>query len=109
VGNPVQSGGGNFATGSFAGVASTIERHGIKKYADHNKYNEWEFIYDYAKDVAKASGLAVNGAAANGNSPTANGLPNAFGNTPGQTPVNGVNANGANAVVPAPVTPPATN
>ena len=72
--------GGNFATGSFAGVASTLERHGIKKYADRNKYNEWEFIYDYSKDVAKASGLAVNTNGANTNSPGANGQ-NPFGNS----------------------------
>jgi len=78
-----QSAGGNFATGSFAGVASTLERRGIKKYADFSKYNEWEFIYDYSKDVAKASGLAVNTNGANTNSPTVNPA-NPFG-----APVNG--------------------
>jgi hypothetical protein len=81
IGSPTQA--GNFATGSFAGVASTVKRTGIKKYADYSKYNEWEFIYDYSKDVAKASGLAVNTAGANTNSLPQNGLQN---NTP-TTPV----------------------
>jgi hypothetical protein len=54
------SGAGQVLAGSFAGVASTAESPSIKIYNDHQKYNEWEFIYDYSKDVAKAAGLAVN-------------------------------------------------
>ena len=36
--------------GGIAGVASTVERSGIKIYNDRSKYNEWEFIYDFGKD-----------------------------------------------------------
>ncbi len=36
--------------GGIAGVASTVERTGIKIYNDRSKYNEWEFIYDFGKD-----------------------------------------------------------
>jgi hypothetical protein len=99
--------GGNFATGSFAGVASTVKRTGIKKYADYSKYNEWEFIYDYSKDVAKASGLPVNGATgANGNSLPLNGAQSPFGNTPGTpTPV----TNTPNPVNPTPTPSPTPN
>ena len=89
IGSPTQA--GNFATGSFAGVASTVQRKGIKKYADYSKYNEWEFIYDYSKDVAKASGLAVNTGGANTNSLPQNGLQNPLGNSQNNsstTPVN---------------------
>ncbi len=56
---------GQVLAGSFAGVASTSESPSIKIYNDHQKYNEWEFIYDYSKDVAKAAGLAVNASGAN--------------------------------------------
>jgi hypothetical protein len=97
---------GNFATGSFAGVASTVKRKGIKKYADYSKYNEWEFIYDYSKDVAKASGLPVNGATgANGNSLPLNGAQSAFGNTQGTT----TPATNASPVNSTPTPSPASN
>jgi type II secretory pathway pseudopilin PulG len=43
-------GGTAIAAGSIAGVASKIEKHSIKVYNEHQKYNEWEFIYDFAKD-----------------------------------------------------------
>jgi hypothetical protein len=101
------SGAGNFATGSFAGVASTVKRRGIKKYADYSKYNEWEFIYDYSKDVAKASGLPVNGAAgANGNSLPLNGTQSPFGSTQGNNSTNSTNGSsgsiGSTSPTPAP-------
>ncbi len=68
IGTPAGgSGAGQVLAGSFAGVASTAERPAIKIYNDHQKYNEWEFIYDYSKDIAKAAGLAVP---QNGQSPT---------------------------------------
>jgi hypothetical protein len=60
AGTPVSSqasGSGGFVVGSFAGVASTVKRPSIKIYNDHQKYNEWEFIYDYAKEAAAAAGL----------------------------------------------------
>lgn len=52
------AGGMQIATGSIAGVASKVERRGIKVYKDRNKYNEWEFIYDFSKDRTGAGQLA---------------------------------------------------
>jgi hypothetical protein len=52
---------GGFVTGSFAGVASTVKRPSIKIYNDHQKYNEWEFIFDYGKEALAAAGIQVNG------------------------------------------------
>jgi hypothetical protein len=40
----------------IAGVASTLERTGIKIYNDKVKYNEWEFIYDLTKDTKGMAG-----------------------------------------------------
>ena len=45
----------------LAGVASTVERKGIKVYNEKVKYNEWEFIYDLTKDTkgtATTTGIA---------------------------------------------------
>ena len=55
---PMAAGGSPIAAGSIAGVASKVERRGIKIYNDHNKYNEWEFIYDFSKDRTGAGQLA---------------------------------------------------
>ena len=44
--------------GGIAGVASTIEKTGIKIYNDRSKYNEWEFIYDFGKDRTGMGQLA---------------------------------------------------
>ena len=52
-------GGAQISAGSIAGVASKVERRGIKIYNDHNKYNEWEFIYDFSKDRTGAGQLAT--------------------------------------------------
>ena len=38
------------AAGSIAGVATTVEEEGVMVYNDRSKYNEWEFIYDFAKE-----------------------------------------------------------
>lgn len=52
----------SIATGSIAGVASKVEKHSIKVYNEREKYNEWEFIYDYAKDrgIGQQSGQLGN-------------------------------------------------
>jgi hypothetical protein len=42
--------------GGIAGVASTVERKGIKIYYEKSKYNEWEFIYDLTKDTKGMAG-----------------------------------------------------
>jgi len=36
--------------GGIAGIASTVERTGIKIYKEMEKYNEWEFLYDLTQD-----------------------------------------------------------
>ena len=36
--------------GGIAGVASTLERGGIKVYNEKDKYNEWEFLFDLTQD-----------------------------------------------------------
>jgi len=41
-------------TPGIAGVASKVEKHSIKVYNEHDKYNLWEFIYDYTKDLTGA-------------------------------------------------------
>jgi type II secretory pathway pseudopilin PulG len=51
-------GGSSIAAGSIAGVASKVEKHSIKVYNERQKYNEWEFIYDFSKDRTGAGQLA---------------------------------------------------
>jgi hypothetical protein len=41
--------GGQVIGGGIAGVASTGEGEGVKKYNDRTIYQEWEFIFDPAK------------------------------------------------------------
>ncbi|MBM3758720.1 MAG: hypothetical protein FJW36_00575 [Acidobacteria bacterium] len=43
-------GGGQFGAGGIAGVASKHEGKGIKLVNDRERIEEWEFIYDPAKD-----------------------------------------------------------
>jgi hypothetical protein len=57
--------------GGIAGVASTLERGGIKVYNEKEKYNEWEFLYDITQDK---TGLGQAGAT---------------GQQPGQNPATG--------------------
>lgn len=45
--------------GGIAGVASKSDQEGIKRFDDHSKYSEWEFVYDLKKD--KRFGGAVPG------------------------------------------------
>jgi type II secretory pathway pseudopilin PulG len=52
------AGGSSIAVGSIAGVASKVEKHSIKVYNEHQKYNEWEFIYDFAKDRTMVGQMA---------------------------------------------------
>lgn len=44
--------------GGIAGVASKVEKQSIKVYNDHDRYNEWEFIYDFAQDRTGAGRMA---------------------------------------------------
>jgi hypothetical protein len=98
-------GSGGFATGSFAGVASTVKRPSIKIYNDHQKYNEWEFIYDYGKEAAAAAGLQPGGANPLQNQNGQNGL-NGPGQTPGQQQSqNPFSSGSATSPSPQPTTP----
>lgn len=79
---------GQIVGGGIAGVASTVERQGIKVYHEKNKYNEWEFLYDYAQEAGAAQ---VRGAVPGGANPAAPGVNSggisgnaAFGNLPQQ-------------------------
>jgi len=58
------TGGQQITAGAIAGVASKVEKPSIKIYNDRDKYNEWEFIYDFAKDRTGAGRMA--GAMGNG-------------------------------------------
>jgi hypothetical protein len=51
---PAANGGnGQFGGGGIAGVASKHEGRGIKIVNDRERIEEWEFIYDYAKDTGR--------------------------------------------------------
>ena len=49
--------GGNM--GGIAGVASNAEGKGIHKVNDHNKYKEWEFVYDVKNDKTALGGAVI--------------------------------------------------
>ena len=56
-GTPVQgAAGGQIIGGGIAGIASKMEREGIKVYNERSAYNEWEFVYDMAKDMMRGGG-----------------------------------------------------
>lgn len=57
-GTPIQgnAGGGQIIGGGIAGVASKLEREGIKLYGQRSAYNEWEFVYDMSKDASRGGG-----------------------------------------------------
>src|SRR5258708_6418023 len=54
--NPTQPMGGMAIGPGIAGVASKLERRGIKVYNEKEKYNEWEFLYDLTKDTKGMAG-----------------------------------------------------
>ncbi|MCU1328655.1 MAG: hypothetical protein JWN34_4025 [Bryobacterales bacterium] len=61
-GNPLQGvaganqAGGQTIGGGIAGVASKLEREGIKLYNEKSAYHEWEFVYDMSKDPLRGGG-----------------------------------------------------
>ncbi len=81
--------------GGIAGIASKVEREGIKVFNERTAYNEWEFVYDLSKDPAMANG---GGAAAGQQRTGQNGQPAQVGN--GLTPVSVIPGQ------PVPVVPP---
>lgn len=83
------AGGAPSALGAgLAGVATTLEGEGIRRYKDHSNYSEWEFLYDPndSKGQAQGSGTQKN--------TTGNSAASSFG--------------GMTGGVPAPPAPPAT-
>jgi hypothetical protein len=108
TGNTIGGAGQTLGSG-IAGFASKAEADSIMVYNDHSKYNEWEFIYDPAKQRQPMNPLsAANGtpvaALASGSSSGSNpanpgiGTINALGAVPGTTPV--LNAPGNMQAVP---------
>jgi hypothetical protein len=68
--------------GGLAGVATTVEMEGIRRYKDHSNYSEWEFIYDPNDAQRQAAGTQQGGATNAGG----NAANSSFGNMPGGTP-----------------------
>jgi len=57
--------------GGIAGVASKAEGKGIHVYNKFEKYKEWEFLYEYGKDLANAGTQASAAPQASANGTTA--------------------------------------
>lgn len=94
--------------GGIAGVASTVEREGIKIYNEQTDYNKWEFVYDFSKD--RSNGPVMGVAAPGANQPGLNGpglgqTPNPSSPTPASP--TGTPAPGSNTFIggPAPTAP----
>ncbi len=51
---------GGTVVGGLAGVASTHRGHGIKRYADQDEYQKWEFYYDFSKEMQGNVGTINN-------------------------------------------------
>jgi hypothetical protein len=60
----------------IAGVATNFKGPAIKIYAERQKYQEWEFVYDPRKEAAKKMGAAMGGQGGMnpGNSPSQTGM-----------------------------------
>src|ERR1039457_2295264 len=92
-GNP----GGQVIGTGIAGVATTAEGEGVKVYNDHTLYQEWEFIYDPAKQKQipnpNASGLGGTPAGQLGQPglPGQTGQPGQQPGLPGMSPMNPMN------------------
>ncbi|HET8547772.1 MAG TPA: hypothetical protein VFL57_07210 [Bryobacteraceae bacterium] len=69
--------GGQQIGGGIAGVASKLEADSIKVYNEREKYDEWEFIYDFSKDRRRggAIGQGQQGQGARPNQPNTPGTP----------------------------------
>lgn len=95
-GRPLPQGGaaaqGQVIGGGIAGVASKVEREGIKIYRARTAYNEWEFVYDLSQDKTRQGAGGVPGAAT--------------GTAPGQTPAQPASATPVAPVYTPPPPPP---
>jgi hypothetical protein len=73
----------------LAGVATTVEMEGIRRYKDHTNYSEWEFIYDPNDSKGQGQGLGSQqqGAAGNaGGNAGGNAAGSSFGGMAGGVP-----------------------
>lgn len=70
--------------GGIAGVASKLEREGIKSYRDRQSYHEWEFVYDLTQDKARAGGAGQQQPPIPGQAPPGQAPPGQI--PPGQIP-----------------------
>jgi hypothetical protein len=112
--NPSIAGGGI----GIAGVASTSPYEGIKRYKDHSKYKEWEFVFDASsmqqlQAPQQAPGQLQPGQNGNSNSPFGGGNTSPFGsntNSPGTTtnPIGGTSG-GTSGPTGGNTTPPSGN
>jgi hypothetical protein len=85
--------------GGIAGVASTLERTGIKLYNERDLYNEWEFLYDLTKDASRGGQMGgmmgqgmqgQSGGGMTGQQSTFGQQQTGFGSGQGQQPQNPV-------------------
>lgn len=97
-GAPMQSGTAGMNLNGIAGVASTAERTGIKIYAERDKYNEWEFLYDLSKDRKRAGAMSQSGMMGTGSQTNPGQTTNPMG---GGSPLQSIFGN--NPTVPPPV------
>lgn len=65
----------------IVGVATKLEKRGIKIYNEREFYHEWEFIYDPAQEALQAGGGTGLPTAGNQQGPPQNGLGNTMGAT----------------------------
>ncbi len=100
-------GGGQIMGSQIAGVASKAKGDAIKTYNDRTKYDEWEFIYDPAKDKSRGLAQSINGggmpnSGSNSNSPFggsssfgSNSSNNSFGSSNSNNSVGGSGSSGS--------------
>jgi hypothetical protein len=62
--------------GGLAGVATTVEMEGIRRYKDHSNYSEWEFVYDPkdAQGQGTGTGTKTGASATSGSSSSFGGM-----------------------------------
>ena len=68
--------GGQQIGGGIAGVASKLEADSIKIYNERQKYNEWEFIYDFSKDRKRGGAIGQTPGQPRANQPGAQPVTN---------------------------------
>ena len=70
---------GGTMVGGLAGVAPTYKGHGIRRYADQDDYQKWEFFYDYSKELTGTLGGLNTAQPVQQNNPNNNNNNTGFG------------------------------